>query len=133
MFAARARELAAEVDAHRELVRERGLAGRFDEAARGPIDRTLAKGQGSAARVGEATIGARRQLGGITVFSLILSVAIVWLYVLRGVARPLRRLSGQMRGLASGANDIQFADGARRDEIGQMARALEVFRWRTGA
>ena len=133
MFAARARELAAEVDAHREPVRERGLAGRFDEAARGPIDRTLAKGQANAARVAEETMGARRQLGGITVFSLILSVAIVWLYVLRGVARRLRRLSGQMRGLASGANDIQFADGARRDEIGQMARALEVFRWRTGA
>jgi methyl-accepting chemotaxis protein len=46
----------------------------------------------------------------------------------RAIARPIVDITGCMTALASGdlARDIPFAD--KRDEIGQMARAVQVFR-----
>lgn len=48
-------------------------------------------------------------------------------YVHRAVGGALRAMAGQMTRLASGERDIAITGGARRDEIGEMARALEVF------
>jgi methyl-accepting chemotaxis protein len=44
------------------------------------------------------------------------------------LTRPLARLQTRMRGLASGDLDSEIAGQQRRDEIGLMAKALEVFR-----
>jgi len=44
------------------------------------------------------------------------------------LTRPLVRLGGDMRRLSSGDLEIRILDRDRRDEIGAMARALEVFR-----
>ncbi|CAN7621542.1 methyl-accepting chemotaxis protein [Pararhizobium sp. LjRoot238] len=46
----------------------------------------------------------------------------------RGIARPIGRLTDSMSVLASGNLDTDVPFGARHDEIGEMARAVEVFK-----
>jgi methyl-accepting chemotaxis protein len=48
--------------------------------------------------------------------------------VVRGLAGPLKRLKANMDELAGGNFDIQLVGRGRHDEIGDMARAVEVFR-----
>mgnify|MGYP001809564790 CR=1 FL=1 len=51
----------------------------------------------------------------------------VW-FTQRGVGRPLASLNGAMVKLAAGDTAIDNRHAARRDEIGAMARSVEVFR-----
>ncbi|CCG39840.1 methyl-accepting chemotaxis protein [Magnetospirillum molischianum] len=64
------------------------------------------------------------------VFSL--ALAVVFLMVTRSVGRsitvPLLAITDAMRKMAEGARDLSIAHQTRRDEIGDMARSLEVFR-----
>jgi methyl-accepting chemotaxis protein len=46
----------------------------------------------------------------------------------RGIGAPLRRLSAVMARIAAGQADMAVPDRGRRDEIGQMAEALEALR-----
>ncbi|NHT77380.1 methyl-accepting chemotaxis protein [Rhizobiaceae bacterium CRRU44] len=46
----------------------------------------------------------------------------------RGIVAPVREMTGVMRELSEGRLDVGTMDTARRDEIGEMARALDVFR-----
>jgi methyl-accepting chemotaxis protein len=48
-------------------------------------------------------------------------------YVKHAVAGSLRSMAGQMSRLASGEKDVVISGTDRHDEIGEMARALEVF------
>ncbi|MEO0056887.1 MAG: hypothetical protein RIT17_323, partial [Pseudomonadota bacterium] len=48
-------------------------------------------------------------------------------YVKRTVTGSLRSMAGQMTGLAKGEKDVKITGIERHDEIGEMARALEVF------
>ena len=45
-----------------------------------------------------------------------------------GIARPLRAMSGAMERVASGDVEIEVPDSDRKDEIGQLAKALESFK-----
>ncbi len=45
-----------------------------------------------------------------------------------GIATPIVRITAAMRGLANGDTTSQIAGKDRRDEIGEMANAVEVFR-----
>jgi methyl-accepting chemotaxis protein len=47
------------------------------------------------------------------------------------ILRPLRRLTQIMQDLADGSTAMEIRDGVRRDEIGAMARTVEVFRSNT--
>ena len=58
-------------------------------------------------------------LGGFMAISLIVSLSIT---------RPLRAIEGAMRRLATGDDAAEVPGTKRRDEIGEMARAVEVFR-----
>jgi methyl-accepting chemotaxis protein/uncharacterized membrane-anchored protein YhcB (DUF1043 family) len=44
------------------------------------------------------------------------------------VTRPISRLTGTMKALAEGELDIEVTGSGRHDEIGEMARTVEVFR-----
>jgi methyl-accepting chemotaxis protein len=44
------------------------------------------------------------------------------------ITRPLRRLQGKMEALAAGRLDIAIEETARRDEIGAMAKTVDVFK-----
>jgi diguanylate cyclase (GGDEF)-like protein/PAS domain S-box-containing protein len=46
----------------------------------------------------------------------------------RDIGLPLRRLHGEMERLAHGDLDVDVADSARRDELGDMGKAVKVFR-----
>ncbi|WP_046866086.1 methyl-accepting chemotaxis protein [Microvirga massiliensis] len=50
------------------------------------------------------------------------------LFLLRGVLRPISVMTETMKTLAEGDNEVEVAGAARSDEIGRMARAVEVFR-----
>lgn len=58
----------------------------------------------------------------------LLALFTIWIALDRIVLGPLRRMTGRMRELANGDYEIAIPFTTRRDEIGAMARAVEVFR-----
>ncbi len=54
-------------------------------------------------------------------------LALNWL-ISRMIAGPIIHIIGSMTALADGNSDVEVPVSERRDEIGQMAKALEVFR-----
>jgi diguanylate cyclase (GGDEF)-like protein len=60
---------------------------------------------------------------GATVLALLGSVVVG-----RGIARPVLRLTALMNQLAGGDTELTVPGTERRDEVGAMARAVEVFR-----
>ena len=60
------------------------------------------------------------------VFSVAILIAI--LVSTRGIANPIERLRARMASLANGNTDEEIAGIGRRDEVGQMAAAVSVFR-----
>lgn len=46
----------------------------------------------------------------------------------RLIAQPIIRMAARMRSLAAGDHGIEIAETDRRDEVGDMARAVEIFR-----
>jgi methyl-accepting chemotaxis protein len=58
---------------------------------------------------------------------MLLSIAIAWM-ITRSVVRPLSGLKERMASLSTGDLDAPVAHADRSDEIGQMARTVEVFR-----
>ncbi|RVU14488.1 methyl-accepting chemotaxis protein [Methylobacterium oryzihabitans] len=58
----------------------------------------------------------------------VLAAAAASAYAFLGVARPIRRMTAAMRRLAGGDAGLVIPSLARRDEIGAMAGAVEVFR-----
>ena len=52
----------------------------------------------------------------------------VSILVARSLSRPITRLAGLMRRLAGNDTSVEVGDRDRRDEIGDMARAVEVLR-----
>ena len=59
------------------------------------------------------------------VFLLIVGAAI---YVLIGIARPIQRITKSMSNLAAGDTENEIPFAGRKDEVGAMAGAVEVFR-----
>ena len=58
---------------------------------------------------------------------MLLSIAIAWA-ITRSVVRPLTGLKNRMASLSAGELDAPVANADRTDEIGQMARTVQVFR-----
>ncbi|WP_430642290.1 methyl-accepting chemotaxis protein [Bradyrhizobium jicamae] len=61
--------------------------------------------------------------GVILLFTLVVSV-----FVARSVTTPLQRMTGAMNDLASGNLAVEVPGVGRGDEIGEMAKAVEVFK-----
>ena len=79
----------------------------------------------------ESTVGSFDQgrvlLSVISVVSVIVATLAAWLWVGNGMVRRLSRLSERMRRMADGDLEMPVPE-VGRDEIGQLADALEVFR-----
>ena len=58
---------------------------------------------------------------------LVLGVAIAWV-IGRGISTPVMSLAGVMLRLSNGERDVDVVGANRRDEVGQMANALQVFK-----
>ena len=76
----------------------------------------------------DATFWNMVQTAGILIAVLVLSsIVIAWL-VARSVVKPLSRLKLRMDGLSKGELNLPVVDIERSDEIGEMARTVEVFK-----
>src|SRR5262249_46145309 len=64
----------------------------------------------------------------VAVASLLAAAGIALFYVQRRLIRRLTSIGDAMRRLSSGETDLRVPAAADRDEIGEMARSLEVFR-----
>ena len=73
------------------------------------------------------SVSARQRLLGLGVGSSLLAL-LGSIIVGRSVARSVVRLTALMNQLAGGDTDLTVSGAARRDEVGAMARAVEVFR-----
>ncbi|KQW22554.1 chemotaxis protein [Afipia sp. Root123D2] len=58
----------------------------------------------------------------------VLIAILIAAWVGRSLARPILTLESTMRAITSGKHDIVVPGGERRDEIGSMARAVDVFK-----
>jgi methyl-accepting chemotaxis protein len=63
---------------------------------------------------------------------LLLTLAVSVL-VTRSITRPLHRMTDAMKELASGKLDVEVPGIGRRDEVGEMAKAVEIFKSNAGA
>ncbi|MCP8882689.1 methyl-accepting chemotaxis protein [Devosia sp. XJ19-1] len=63
-------------------------------------------------------------IGGI----LLAIAAVIGFFFARSISKPITRLTGTMEALANGDLSVEVKGGRRPDEIGAMARAVEVFR-----
>ena len=69
-----------------------------------------------------------KRTGAVVVFlGLGLGIALAWSLGL-GITRPIKRMTELMRRLADGDHDLVVAGAERVDEIGTMAKTVEVFR-----
>ncbi|NQV60327.1 MAG: DUF3365 domain-containing protein [Alphaproteobacteria bacterium] len=76
-------------------------------------------------------LAAGRSLGNkITLFAALAAavVALITLFGARAVAGPIRQMTNVMKRLSEGDQDMDVPAKERRDEIGQMAQAVEVFK-----
>ena len=58
----------------------------------------------------------------------ILGLMLLGAVIVRGIARPITKLNANMLDIADGRYDVTVEGQARSDEIGDMSRAVEVFR-----
>jgi len=60
--------------------------------------------------------------------AILIAAMLVALFVGRGISRPLIAITAVMNRLSSGDTDVLIPGGERRDELGTMAQAVDVFR-----
>jgi methyl-accepting chemotaxis protein len=65
---------------------------------------------------------------GIIVAVAMLALVLPFLLIARSIVLPLRRVNARMHDLAEGDVDAAVPETTARDDVGEMARALEVFR-----
>ncbi|MBF0326073.1 MAG: HAMP domain-containing protein [Alphaproteobacteria bacterium] len=70
---------------------------------------------------------ARLIAGAIALVSLVAGLAVAWVLA-RGISAPLLGITAVMHRLADGDLDVAVPSTARTDEVGEMARAVEVFK-----
>ena len=112
----------------------RELAAFFDEssaALESSVTALLtASGEHSSEALGLAVSSfdeGRTLLAGISVISVIAATLAAWIWVGNGMVRRLSRMSDRMRKMADGDLETPVPE-VGRDEIGELASALEVFR-----
>ena len=112
----------------------RELAASFDEssaALESSVTALLtASGEHSSEALGLAVSSfdeGRTLLAGISVVSVIAATLAAWIWVGNGMVRRLSRMSDRMRKMADGDLETPVPE-VGRDEIGELANALEIFR-----
>lgn len=126
-FALRSRELALAARQQALLAENRALA----MALLVEVEGLVSDAQGSAARATQASADAittgRSLLLVVNTFSIVGAALVAWLFVGRVLIRRIDRLSRRMRAMADGDLEGEV-DISGRDEVADMAAALEVFR-----
>ncbi len=125
--AQRAAEFAAEAEAARVAGAAVAAASTLAEEADARIDATLDEIRTSGAAVASAILAAQIGMGGAAAIAFAIGL-VAFRRLSRQLVQPLRALTERTRALSGG--DLAPVTGfdGRRDEIGQMAAALAVFR-----
>ena len=96
------------------------------------IDAMISGQQKIAAQSAEATGSlmsfSQTLLIAVGIASMVMVALITFFVVHHGLTKPLEGLIGAMRELAEGNTDVDLPGGSRKDEIGDMIRAVRVFR-----
>ncbi len=109
-------------------------AGDWFDAMTAKIDRLKALEDAAAAALSETIAQVRSAaqqsllLSGALVLTLLAGTVAAVVVVVRSITRPCRLMTGAMVELADGRHDLHVPCAERGDEIGAMARAVEVFR-----
>jgi methyl-accepting chemotaxis protein len=99
----------------------------FRAALQADIDFTVKSGVASADRGAQVFVASRTLIiAALGVAALLCGVA--GLMVVFGVAAPIRRMAGAMTRLAAGDLDIAVEGATRGDEVGSLAKSLQVFK-----
>ncbi|CDL00099.1 putative Methyl-accepting chemotaxis protein [Magnetospirillum gryphiswaldense MSR-1 v2] len=92
------------------------------------VNESLGKELDGAIREQEET-AAKALRNGIVIFCISLAVlSLLSLWLVRSIIGPLGRLTSTMDVLADGKRDVQIPGVEAQDEVGAMARSVEVFR-----
>jgi methyl-accepting chemotaxis protein len=105
------------------------------DAAADAVLKVAAAQQAAAARSQQDAIasmlagaGSAYRLSMVTAASAIVIGLLLAVLIGRGISRPIIALTGAMRQLADGNLDAAIPNATRRDELGEMARTVEVFK-----
>jgi methyl-accepting chemotaxis protein len=118
----------------RSTERFAGVAADRDAAAAALAEATnrvrLASAEAQLGTVGgmKNTVASARQLGLLTSALAIMAGLVLAVFIGRGIARPITQATATMRELAGGRTDITIPHVGRRDEIGAMAKAVQIFK-----
>jgi methyl-accepting chemotaxis protein len=89
------------------------------------LDKAIKAGSGDLNAMTGRTVNLTQILAGT---GLVIGVLLAALIAIFGIVRPIRSLVACMETLASGKYDIQVPGNDRKDEVGTMAKMVEVFR-----
>jgi methyl-accepting chemotaxis protein len=113
------------------MVGHDALADDLMGAVEDALDSVEAKAIADRANHRKQTDATLKLVAGVVLLSVVcaagLAVLLGWLLT-RGIAAPLRRMTSAMDRLAKGDHTTAIEGGTRRDEIGAMARAVQVFK-----
>ena len=126
-FDLRAQELGLAGRQRELLERNRKLSLELVAEVEGLVSSASARAQDATRSSTQAIRTGRSLLLILNLVSIIGAVLIGWLFVGRILLRRLKKLSGRMRGMAGGDLEAQV-EISGRDEVAEMAAALEVFR-----
>ncbi|MGV2978447.1 methyl-accepting chemotaxis protein [Roseibium alexandrii] len=136
------KEISALLDTYQAAFKKFAEKAQFIDAQVAAADETFAKIMPDWAKLSEAAyLGKQAASAGlesarsfsnnlflvIGSISLILAIGLGWL-IGRSITRPINDLTEVMEELAGGNNDVTVAYADRSNEIGSIARAVEVFR-----
>ncbi|NVO16090.1 MAG: methyl-accepting chemotaxis protein [Rhodoplanes sp.] len=76
----------------------------------------------------DAIAQAARQRIVLGILAILGASVVLGLFVARSLSRPIVQLTGVMNRLAEGATDTVVVGAARKDELGRMAAAVQVFK-----
>jgi methyl-accepting chemotaxis protein len=132
LFSLRTAELEAEAEAARALTATRLLLPRFAQLVDGRVQAADGATTTAMADAAAALQAGRTQLAALVGASLLIALAIAWLYVGRNVVGRIKGLRAAMQRIEGG--DLETAVAARgSDELAAMATALEAMRAKLAA
>ncbi len=128
LYRSSANDVLKGMTAKAEAEAELGLATHNLDEVIGGLKQDFASLRADATAGQVATILALKQVSLLTASTaIILAVILAWL-IGGSITRPIRRMTDAMQQIAEGELDVVVPALGHRDEVGRMAKALEVFR-----
>ncbi len=128
VFTMRQQELSATAGASRVINENQKIQKQLDDAVSVLVKETETGMRGGTTALLSELAHSRLMLIVVAIASLLAAGLIAFFYVQRNLVRRLSTTCDSMRRLAAGDNDVAITGVQDGDEIGEMARALTVFR-----